>query len=77
MAGSTPKIHQRTVGGVTYIAETSRHEQGISVVVTLPGKAPTEQNDRTFATEQEALLAADAIARSLMEAPGRPVRVRR
>ena len=66
MAGSTPKLHQQTVNGITYTVETSQHEHGISIVVTVPGQAPTEENARTFATEGEALSAGEAIAKDLL-----------
>lgn len=66
MSGSTPKRHQQSIDGTDYIVETSQHEHGISIVVTLPGQAPEEENARTFATEHEALAGAEAIARDLL-----------
>jgi hypothetical protein len=66
MTGSTPQTHTRTVDGTTYTVETSRHERGISIVVTVPGVGPEEENDRTYASVEEALTAGDDIARSLI-----------
>lgn len=66
MTGSKPKVHQRTVDGVSYTVETSQHEHGISIVVTVPGIGPEEENDRTFATEEEALVGGDEVARFLI-----------
>ena len=66
MPGSTPQTHTRTVDGTTYTVETSQHERGISIVVTVPGIGPEEENDRTYASIDEALAAGDEIARSLI-----------
>ncbi len=66
MAGSTPQTHNRTADGTTYTVETSQHERGISIVVTVPGMGPEEENDRTYASIDEALAAGDDIARSLI-----------
>jgi hypothetical protein len=66
MAGSTPRIHERNVNGTPYTVETSQHEHGISIVVSVPGMAPEEENDRTFASEDEALVAGEEIARFLL-----------
>ncbi len=71
MTGSTPKRHQQTVDGIDYTVEMSQHEHGISIVVTVPGQAPKEENARTFASEREALLAAEDIARDLLAHGGR------
>lgn len=71
MAGSKPKIHQRSVDGNSYTIETSQHEHGISIVVTVPGIGPEEENDRTFASEDEALSAGDEVARFLIDRKGR------
>lgn len=73
MTGSTPQTHTRTVDGTTYTVETSQHERGISIVVTVPGIGPEEENDRTYASVDEALVAGDDIARSLIrqQAPTR------
>lgn len=67
MTGSKPKLHQRTVDGTAYTAETIQHEHGISIVVNVPGIGPEEENDRTFATEEDALAGADEVARMLMK----------
>lgn len=66
MVESTLRIHQRNVNGTPYTVETSQHEHGISIVVTVPGLAPQEENDRTFASEDEALVAGEEIARFLL-----------
>lgn len=66
MTGSTPKRHQQSVDGTDYIVETSQHEHGISIVVTVPGQAPKEENAHTFASESEALAAAQDVARDLL-----------
>lgn len=66
MASSTPQTHTRTVDGTTYTVETSQHERGISIVVIVPGVGPEEENDRTYASIDEALAAGDEIARSLI-----------
>ncbi len=66
MAGSKPKVHQRSIDGMPYTVETSQHEHGISIVVSVPGIGPEEENDRTFATEEEALAGGEEVARSLM-----------
>lgn len=66
MAGSKPKVHERTMDGTAYTIETSQHEHGISIVVTVPGIGPEEENDRTFASEEEALVAGDDVARLLL-----------
>lgn len=66
MAGSKPKIHQRSIDGNAYSVETIQHEHGISIVVSVPGVGPEEENDRTFATEEEALTAGDEVARFLV-----------
>lgn len=66
MAGSKPKVHQRSMDGTSYTIETSQHEHGISIVVTVPGIGPEEENDRTFASEDEALIAGDDVARLLL-----------
>ncbi len=66
MAGSKPKVHQRSVDGTPYTVETSQHEHGISIVVSVPGIGPEEENDRTFATEEEALVGAEEVARLLI-----------
>ncbi len=70
MTGSTPQTHTRTVDGTTYTVETSQHERGISFVVTLPGIGPEEENDRTYASVEEALAASDEIARALIRQQG-------
>lgn len=70
MTGSTPQTHTRIVDGTTYIVETSQHERGISIVVTVPGIGPEEENDRTYASIDEALAAGDEIARSLIRRRG-------
>lgn len=67
MAGSTPKTHRRIVDGASYVVATSQHEHGISIVVNVPGVGPAEENDRTYATEAEALSAADEIARKRVQ----------
>lgn len=66
MTGSTPQTHTRIVDGTTYTVETSQHERGISIVVTLPGVGPEEENDRTYASVDEALAAGDEVARALI-----------
>lgn len=66
MAGSKPQLHQRTIDGTAYTVETIQHEHGISIVVNVPGIGPEEENDRTFGSEQEALVGADEVARLLM-----------
>lgn len=66
MAGSKPKVHQRSAEGMPYTIETSQHEHGISIVVSVPGIGPEEENDRTFASEEEALAAGDEVARFLI-----------
>jgi len=73
MTGSTPQTHTRIVDGTPYTVETSQHERGISIVVTVPGVGPEEENDRTYASIDEALAAGDEIARSLIrqQAPAR------
>jgi hypothetical protein len=70
MTGSKPQVHERTVDGIAYTVETSLHERGISIVVTIPGIGPEEENDRTYASEGEALAAGDEIARSLIHRQG-------
>ena len=70
MTGSTPQTHTRTVDGNTYTVETSQHERGISIVVTVQGIGPEEENDRTYASVEEALAAGDEIARSLIRNQG-------
>jgi len=45
-------------------------ERGISIVVTVPGIGPEEENDRTYASEDEALAAGDEIARLLIHRQG-------
>ena len=70
MSGSTPQMHTRTVDGTTFTVETSQHERGISIVVTVPGVGPEEENDRTYASIEEALTAGYEIARSLIRRPG-------
>jgi hypothetical protein len=47
MAGSKPQTHERSFHGTAYTIETSQHEKGISIVVTVPGIGPEEENDRT------------------------------
>ncbi|HEY8682639.1 MAG TPA: hypothetical protein VIM06_05665 [Rhodanobacter sp.] len=71
MTGSKPKTHQRSVDGTAYTVETSQHEQGISIVVTVPGIGPEEENDRTYPSEQAALAAGDDIARELIQQAGK------
>jgi hypothetical protein len=66
MAGSKPKVHQRSVDGTSYTIETSQHEHGISIVVCVPGIGPEEENDRTFASEEQALSGGDDVARLLI-----------
>jgi len=70
MTGSTPQTHICTIDGTTYTVATSQHERGISIVVTVPGVGPEEENDRTYASENEALAAGDDIARSLIHRQG-------
>jgi hypothetical protein len=67
MAGSKPKVHQRSVDGTAYTVETIQHEHRISIIVTMPGIGPEEENDRTFASEDEALAAGDEVARFLID----------
>lgn len=66
MAGSKPKVHQRSVEGTSFTVETSQHEHGISIVVSVPGVGPEEENDRTFGSEEEALAGGDEVARLLI-----------
>jgi len=70
MTGSTLQTHERIVDGIAYTVETSLHERGISIVVTVPGIGPEEENDRTYASEDEALAAGDEIARLLIHRQG-------
>ena len=70
MTGSTPQTHTRSVDGTTFTVETSQHERGISIVVNVAGIGPEEENDRTYASIDEALAAGDAIARSLVSQQG-------
>lgn len=70
MAGSKPKVHQRSLDGTPYTVETSQHEHGISIVVTVPGMGPEEENDRTFASEEEALAGGEEVARFLIRQNG-------
>ena len=67
MAGSKPQIHQRSLDGTPYTVETSQHEHGISIVVSVPGVGPEEENDRTYASEAEALAAGEEVARFLLK----------
>ena len=70
MTGSTPQTHTRTADRTTYTVETSQHERGISIVVNVPGIGPEEENDRTYASVDEALAAGDEIARTLIRQHG-------
>jgi hypothetical protein len=67
MAGSKPQTHQRSFHGTAYIIETSQHEKGISIVVTVPGIGPEEENDRTYSSEAQALIAGEELARTLIQ----------
>lgn len=70
MIGFTSQTHTRTADGTTYTAVLWQHERGISIVVTVPGIGPEEENDCTYASIDAALAAGDEIARSLIRQQG-------